>query len=196
MIDVTEMAEGARLNFQTFVTPVVWQSIRDLSDCNGIKPKENLRFVLHILNIAVFRRKDQRGEMIHFAIPTIDPQRRIRSLKLKAFIGCTPMGYPVFTVMMPSEEGGMNMTKERCGSLEECECFKKRCKHYSGMIQKNDQPGWIHICKAFPYGIPPEIWEGKDQHFKPLGDQRNNVVFEKAETYAGMELFRPKRGME
>jgi len=34
------------------------------------------------------------------------------------------------------------------------------------------------ICKAFPNGIPKEIYSGSNQHQKPLPNQGNNIVFE------------------
>jgi len=34
-------------------------------------------------------------------------------------------------------------------------------------------------CKAFPKGIPVEIWENGNDHKKPLPDQGNDSVFEK-----------------
>jgi hypothetical protein len=36
-------------------------------------------------------------------------------------------------------------------------------------------------CKAFPNGIPEEILLGRNDHSKPLPDQKNTIVFEKIE---------------
>jgi len=35
------------------------------------------------------------------------------------------------------------------------------------------------ICKAFPKGIPMEIWLGKNKHLKPIKGQGNDLVFKK-----------------
>jgi len=44
------------------------------------------------------------------------------------------------------------------------------CKHW------NQKPG--RTCKAFPEGIPMEIWEGRNKHTEPYeGDQ--GIQFEK-----------------
>ena len=32
-------------------------------------------------------------------------------------------------------------------------------------------------CKAFPKGIPDEILTGKNNHTKPLPEQKNDIVF-------------------
>jgi hypothetical protein len=48
------------------------------------------------------------------------------------------------------------------------------CKNYN----VEDVEG--HTCKAFPNGIPPEIWLGKNPHTHPFkGD--NGVQFERIE---------------
>jgi hypothetical protein len=47
-------------------------------------------------------------------------------------------------------------------------CFK--CKHFNRF-----EIG----CNAFPKGIPDEITSGKNEHKKPLPNQKNNIVFEK-----------------
>lgn len=47
-----------------------------------------------------------------------------------------------------------------------------RCKHYNIEEVEN------HTCKAYPDGIPPEIWLGKNDHTKSYpGD--NGIRFEK-----------------
>lgn len=35
-------------------------------------------------------------------------------------------------------------------------------------------------CKAFPEGIPDEILNGSDRHFKPVKGQTNSIVYKKA----------------
>jgi hypothetical protein len=47
------------------------------------------------------------------------------------------------------------------------------CKHQYDVIEKG------RTCKAFPEGIPDEIWLGENKHLKPLPDQKNDIVFEK-----------------
>ena len=56
-----------------------------------------------------------------------------------------------------------------------------------------EQPG-KHICQAFPQGIPDEIPAGKNDHLKPMPGQNNPVVYERASSYAEMEMFKTKRG--
>ena len=46
-------------------------------------------------------------------------------------------------------------------------CFK--CIHY--LFETG-------TCKAFPNGIPDEIYLGDNHHRKPLPDQQNDIVFE------------------
>lgn len=42
------------------------------------------------------------------------------------------------------------------------------CKHYPLLPSKLDRP----VCKAFPQGIPPEIWIGENKHVDNfLGDR-------------------------
>ena len=36
-----------------------------------------------------------------------------------------------------------------------------------------------HICKAYPNGIPPEVWTGKVTHDNPY-KQDNNIVYKKS----------------
>ena len=43
------------------------------------------------------------------------------------------------------------------------------CKNYN--LDKGN-------CKAFPKGIPDEIYLGDNDHAKPLKEQTNNIVFE------------------
>ena len=43
------------------------------------------------------------------------------------------------------------------------------CKNYN--LDKGN-------CKAFPKGIPDEIYLGDNKHTKPLKEQMNDIVFE------------------
>lgn len=45
------------------------------------------------------------------------------------------------------------------------------CKHYNGATK---------TCKAFPNGIPLEIWNGLNDHSEPLTNQGNDIVYGKA----------------
>lgn len=45
------------------------------------------------------------------------------------------------------------------------------CTHYQR--NKND-----HICSAFPYGIPEEIWRGDNDHKKPYPED-HGIQFER-----------------
>ena len=48
-------------------------------------------------------------------------------------------------------------------------CFK--CKHFRRFTGDGG-------CNAFPKGIPDEITSGKNEHKKPLKEQKNDIVFE------------------
>lgn len=55
--------------------------------------------------------------------------------------------------------------------IKEPICFF--CKHF---IEGKD-----YKCQAFPDGIPNDILFDKNDHSKPLPDQKNEIVFEKKE---------------
>ncbi len=78
--------------------------------------------------------------------------------------------------------------------LFECACFTRMCRNYGGVSQEAGNPEFLHICIAFPEGIPMEICGGKNQHAAPLPGQSNDTVFEKAPSYGDMEMYRSKRG--
>ena len=51
-----------------------------------------------------------------------------------------------------------------------------KCKHYNP-ISFNEEKDILGTCKAFPKGIPEDIWVGKNNHKKPCkGD--NGIQFE------------------
>lgn len=56
--------------------------------------------------------------------------------------------------------------------MENLQLICMECKHF-----REIEGG----CAAFPDGIPDEIINGENLHKKPLKDQDNNIVFEKAE---------------
>ncbi len=65
--------------------------------------------------------------------------------------------------------------------LAEPRCFQRQCKQYLGVIQPDGtELTEVNNCNAFLEGIPSEIAYGKNLHLKPLPDQSNDIVFEKA----------------
>lgn len=63
--------------------------------------------------------------------------------------------------------------------LLEPECFKRKCLHYLGVKQDNEEESTErNICDAFPDGIPDEIAYGDNKHLKPLEGQGNQIVYE------------------
>jgi len=59
------------------------------------------------------------------------------------------------------------------------ECYKRRCKHYIGVVKPDGTERTEHnVCAAFPEGIPKEISYGNNMHSKPLPKQGNNIVYE------------------
>jgi len=64
----------------------------------------------------------------------------------------------------------------------EPECFNRKCKHYQGVKQLDENEGsQINVCAAFPDGIPVEIIVGEDLHLTPRKDQGNEIVYEKSD---------------
>ncbi|KKM63590.1 hypothetical protein LCGC14_1509970 [marine sediment metagenome] len=64
--------------------------------------------------------------------------------------------------------------------LLEPNCFKRKCKHYLGVIQPDGtEQTETNNCSAFLKGIPNEIAYGDNKHLKPLPNQENDIVFEK-----------------
>ena len=63
--------------------------------------------------------------------------------------------------------------------LLEPNCYKRKCKHYIGIIQPDGtEETETNSCKAFPEGIPYEIAYGNNKHSKPVEDQKNDIVYE------------------
>ena len=60
------------------------------------------------------------------------------------------------------------------------QCYKRKCKHYLGVIQPdNTEQTEVVYCKAFLKGIPDKIAYGDNLHSKPLKNQDNDIIFEK-----------------
>jgi len=60
-------------------------------------------------------------------------------------------------------------------------CYKRKCRHYLGIRWfGNTEASENNYCEAFPGGIPAEIAYGENKHLRPLPDQVNDVVFERA----------------
>ena len=58
-------------------------------------------------------------------------------------------------------------------------CYKRKCRHYIGIINDGDETTERPACKAYRNGIPQEIVNGDDLHLEVRADQNNNIVFEK-----------------
>lgn len=64
-------------------------------------------------------------------------------------------------------------------SMEEPKCWTRRCKHFLGVKQDNEEEETERVvCEAFPDGIPEEIAYGDNLHLKPLEGQGNEIVYE------------------
>ena len=62
--------------------------------------------------------------------------------------------------------------------LAEPKCYKRKCKHYLGVIQPDGtELTETNSCLAFPKGIPIEISYGNNKHTGPLSGQINSIVF-------------------
>lgn len=53
--------------------------------------------------------------------------------------------------------------------------YSEQCSYCKHLL--ND--GIDRKCRAFPEGIPKDIWKNKKKHDKPLKDQLNEIIFEK-----------------
>lgn len=70
----------------------------------------------------------------------------------------------------------------------EMPCFTRRCKHYDGVQQPDDNElKEVFICKAFPNGIPTSIMSGDNQHSEPLPGQGNDLVYTRDDDKNGGE---------
>lgn len=64
--------------------------------------------------------------------------------------------------------------------LNMCNCYKRKCKHYLGIIQSdNTEKTEVNYCKAFLKGMPDAISYGKNKHLKKYSGQENEIVYEK-----------------
>jgi hypothetical protein len=59
-------------------------------------------------------------------------------------------------------------------------CWKRKCKHYLGIIQPDGtELTERNACKAFPDGIPYEIAYGDNKHEIMIEGQERDYVFER-----------------
>lgn len=72
------------------------------------------------------------------------------------------------------------MKKEKKAMLREPNCHKRKCKHFLGVRNDGDETTERNYCEAFPDRIPSEIAYGDNLHDKPMPDQDNDIVYEKA----------------
>lgn len=66
--------------------------------------------------------------------------------------------------------------------IEEPECRKRRCKHFTGVgtgrEEVDGEAVHVPVCRAFPTGIPKAIAYGTNKHTRPFrGD--GGIQFEK-----------------
>lgn len=58
-------------------------------------------------------------------------------------------------------------------------CWERGCIHYQGVEQSDGTEATeVHVCAAFPDGIPEEILEGDDLHLEERGDEVDETIFE------------------
>lgn len=62
------------------------------------------------------------------------------------------------------------------------ECWKRNCRWYEGLrdLEPIGEPSQVHVCPAFPKGIPSEITYGDNKHLTVHPDQVGEVVYEEA----------------
>ena len=65
--------------------------------------------------------------------------------------------------------------------IEEPKCYKRKCKHYIGVINDGLEENERHSCPAFLDGIPGDIAYGNNLHLEPSSNQDNNIIYEKEE---------------
>lgn len=62
--------------------------------------------------------------------------------------------------------------------IDEPTCYTRRCKHFIGVKQDNEEEETERVvCQAFPDGIPEEIAFGDNPHLTPLEGQGNDIVY-------------------
>ncbi len=60
-------------------------------------------------------------------------------------------------------------------------CAKRRCRHYQGPTGCLPPHPEVHVCPAFPRGIPDRIAYGTDPHTTVARDQVGTVTYEEEE---------------
>jgi len=72
--------------------------------------------------------------------------------------------------------------------LIEPKCYKRRCKYYNGVYMRveGNEASEIHICKAFPEGIPFDIAYGSNPHIEvhPYQDDPKGLTYKEKSKYA------------
>jgi hypothetical protein len=64
-------------------------------------------------------------------------------------------------------------------TILESNCSKRDCLYYQGVIRSDEMSALVHIhvCFAFPFGIPDDIAFGDNLHEEPVKNQGNSVVY-------------------
>lgn len=68
--------------------------------------------------------------------------------------------------------------------LAECNCCKRQCKWYVGIIQPDGtELTEANMCGAFPNGIPDDIAYGDNLHNKQMKGQDKPYTYEKSDDW-------------
>ena len=78
-----------------------------------------------------------------------------------------------------------------------CNCYKRRCKWYVGIIQPDGtEMSERNMCGAFPDGIPSGIAYGDDDHAHMIKGQAKPYLYEKSEDWENRFDNLPKDDVE
>jgi len=103
LIDVTEKAREAGINFPTAVTAAVWEqcvTVPEKAHCQDEIGR--LWDILTVLRFTIIRSKG--GQEVAFTVAVQNGPGRPKPVRLKALCGPGDSGEPVITIMLPHED--------------------------------------------------------------------------------------------
>lgn len=104
LVDVTETAKEAGINYPVAITQAVWAEYVAVPD--GVECQDEsgrLWDVLWMLAVAI-RRSRARGDTRHYELYVRNDNRQPKLVTLKAVCGPADDGSPCITVMLPEED--------------------------------------------------------------------------------------------